>query len=196
MARFISLLQRFGFIGESINETEDSTAIDKSHLRDLPADCYYVTERVLLVPFPKPERAHFIAAFLNAQHAQHYMVWNLSERTYDSRLFGNQVLDFVFMGYPNPPLESIFAIFTSIKGWLDTDSKNVAVVHCQLTQARSQMVLACFLSWFSVYAKSPQQALEEVCGITRQSPNILFPSQRRYIGYINSVLMGERVRSR
>ena len=74
------------------------------------------------------------------------MVWNLSEHTYDANLFSGSVLDYVFVGYPNPPLEVIFGVCNSIKAWLDTDEENIAVLHCQATRARSFMIAACFLA--------------------------------------------------
>lgn len=35
-----------------------------------------------------------IAKFLNEQHGGHYMIWNVSEESYDYSLFNDQVLEY------------------------------------------------------------------------------------------------------
>lgn len=52
--------------------------------------------------FPTPVDA--VAAALARRHGGHFMIWNISEETYDYSLFENQVLEFKFPGHPAPPL--------------------------------------------------------------------------------------------
>ena len=163
----------------------------------LPSDVHYVTPRLLLMPFPDPDLLPSLALFLNTQFGKRYMIWNLSERTYDNAPFGGQVIDYVFVGYPNPPLDMLFATCTSIQAWLNTDPGNVAVVHCQATRSRSAMTLACFLAWTSQEFPSAMQALVKVCGTVGISEGkLLFPSQKRYMQYSEIILAGTMVSTR
>ena len=129
-----------------------------------------------------------IAGYLNTMYSKKYMVWNLSEHLYNSDIFNTQVLDFVFVGYPNPPLHEIFAIFNSISGWLDSDSDNVAVVHCQQTRARSYMIISAYLAWQNT--KNPIKFFQDIGG---DRSTRLFPSHYRYFDYIHQVVKGQRV---
>lgn len=168
---------------------------DKSTLSPgLPREVHYVTPRLLLMPFPEPDLLPTLALFLNTQFGKRYMIWNLSERTYDNAPFGGQVIDYVFVGYPNPPLDMLFATCTSIQAWLNTDPGNVAVVHCQATRSRSVMTLACFLAWNSQEFLSAMQALVKICGTVGISESkLLFPSQKRYMQYSEIILAGTMV---
>src|SRR5690554_3215373 len=82
-----------------------------------------------------------IADYLNEQHGGNYMIWNVSEESYDYSLFNDQVLEYKvpsrkptklssalasrnndrcmcgsqFPGHPAPPLGLLFKICTSIE---------------------------------------------------------------------------------
>ena len=73
------------------------------------------------------------SALLKKRFPDRFMVWNLSEKTYDYSYFEDQVIEFRFPGYPAPPMDKIFSICNSIHGWLQADPKNVAVVHCMVS---------------------------------------------------------------
>lgn len=78
-----------------------------------------------------------VAALLTERHSGHFMIWNLSEESYDSGLFENQVIEVKFPGFPAPPLGLLFKICTSIENWLAADTANVAVVHCMVCATTS-----------------------------------------------------------
>jgi hypothetical protein len=119
------------------------------------------------------------------------MIWNLSEHTYDVSFFDGQVLDNIFIGYPNPPLEAIFSILNSIKAWLDTDPDNIAVLHCQASRSRSLMIAACYMAWSGKDFSSPYSALQRLCSQLKLSQDaLMFPSQMRYLGYVDQVMKG------
>ena len=150
----------------------------------------FVTGRIILIPFPDELNTQRIAGYLNTMYNSRYMVWNLSEHLYRSDMFNGQVLDFVFVGYPNPPLSEIFSIFNSVSAWLESDTDNVAVIHCQQTKARSYMIISAYLAWQNL--KNPLNIFQQIGGpqVTK-----LFPSQYRYLQYIHKVIQGVRVRS-
>jgi len=165
------------------------------YLARLPSYMNFITPRIILMPFPTPEFRGQMSAYLNTHHNRKYMVWNLSEHSYEPEIFSAQVIDYIFIGYPNPPLEVLFALCNSIKAWLDTDIDNIAVIHCQATRCRSIMVLACFLAWNSSHFETCGAALDDLCkSLKLNKSELMFPSQFRYMGYIDRILNGERVR--
>lgn len=70
------------------------------------------------------------AYYLEAQHKDHYMLFNLAEETYDTILFHDRVMNYNLNGYPAPGLGLLVKICTGIESWLSSDPKNIAVVHC------------------------------------------------------------------
>ncbi|OMJ79974.1 hypothetical protein SteCoe_19893 [Stentor coeruleus] len=114
------------------------------------------------------------------------MIWNISEYPHPTNTFSSQTLDFIFVGYPNPPLSVIFSIFSSIQGWLKLDQDNVALIHCQATKGRSYMIMASYLTWTHEY-QSVIEAFRKLCSITQQHVDLL-PSQLRYMDYIQEIL--------
>jgi hypothetical protein len=82
------------------------------------------------------------------------MIYNLSERKYNVEYFNNQVTDFVFAGFPNPPLETFFIILKELDSWLNADDKHVAIIHCQPSMVLSSVRegVSCSLARMSHYA--------------------------------------------
>jgi len=193
MSRLISLLQKFNFIDDQITDPDSNDNVAVLTTQDtLPSNCCFVTPRILVTPFPTPELQEHIAGYLNTHFGRRYMVWNLGEHVYDTEMFNSQVLEFVFVGYPNPPLEAIFGVCNSMKGWLETDPDNIVVAHCQGNRSRSLMIVSCFLAWYTSDYPSPHLAFCEVAKNLKLSVDILFPSQNRYLEYFSRVINGEK----
>lgn len=73
-----------------------------------------------------------VAALLQKQHPNHFMLYNLSNRDYDFTKFGKDRVS-NWCGFPDhhpPPLALLFRIVHSIQEFLDEDEENVAVIHC------------------------------------------------------------------
>jgi tensin len=157
---------------------------------------HFITPRILVMPFPTEELIPSLATYLNSAYSRQYIIFNLSEYTYDPHPFHSQVHDHSFSGFPNPPLEALFSICTSIKTWLDTDLGNVAVLHCQGKQVRSLMVLALFLVWTSTEFSDVLKAVSRLGILLRCGEVQLQPSQLRYVQYSESVLHGVKVTDR
>lgn len=175
-------------------------------------DITYVHPRVIAMAFPvfkagdghagdaptKIQRGNsgkLAAQFLREVHGGHFMVWNLSEETYDYSLFGDQVMEFRFPGHPAPPLAMLFKLCTAMQSWLAADPKNVAVVHCMTGRGRTAVVAACYMAWLGAFS-SPMEALNEVC-VRRGSSleRLTVPSQRRYASYFTYMVDGVKPRS-
>jgi tensin len=108
---------------------------------------HYVTDRIIIMGTPSPRtvfaqsqpQTHAAATreFLDARHAGKYMLYNLSEQTYDYAAFHDHVIEFRFPGYPAPPLATLFSMCKSMHGWLRADAENIIVVHCQTVRLAS-----------------------------------------------------------
>jgi protein-tyrosine phosphatase len=73
-----------------------------------------------------------VAELLRTNHQNHYLIYNLSNRNYDTTKFEeNRVLK--WCGFPDhhpPPLFLLFKIVHSMCDWLRQDPENIVVVHC------------------------------------------------------------------
>lgn len=78
---------------------------------------------------------------------------NLSERRTDIGRLNPHVLDF---GWPEtlaPPLERLCSICKSIDSWLNSDPRNVVVVHCKGGRGRLAVVIAAYMNYTSICAR-------------------------------------------
>lgn len=139
-----------------------------------------------------------------------FLIWNLSEKSYNYSKFQNQVcllpslplltcakiLEFGFPDHHNPPLDLLFEIVLSMARWTQACSGNVAVVHCKVATAnvgknsshflqggkgRTGTVIACYLNFIGLFS-DPLEALE-FFGAKRSiiEKGVTQPSQRRLI---------------
>ncbi|CAI5727818.1 unnamed protein product [Peronospora effusa] len=166
----------------------------------------YITENIVAMGFPnmnlgtnrtllRDNPIDLVAMYLNGKHSGHYMIWNLSEETYDCTYFDNQVLEFNFPGHPAPPLGLVFKICSSIENWLQADDKNLAAIHCLTGKGRTGTVIACYLAWVGQFSNA-MESLEYVAEQRQTSvEKLTIPSQRRYIQYFNNVMEGVKPRS-
>jgi hypothetical protein len=74
MSMFISLLKKFNFIDEGVSESDQPP-----HLANIPRDVRFVTSRILLMPFPTPDRLDKLSDYFDTYYNGKYMIWNLSE---------------------------------------------------------------------------------------------------------------------
>ena len=125
-----------------------------------------------------------VATYLESKHSAKYMIWNLSESSYDTTPFGNQVIEYSFPGYPAPPLHVLFQLCTSIDSWLNADKDNVAVVHCATGRGRTAVVACSYLAWKGQF-ENVDEALKLFCAKRNTKPRaVLIPSQMRYLTYV------------
>eukprot|EP00742_Colponemidia_sp_Colp-10_P005471 GILJ01005846.1.p1 GENE.GILJ01005846.1~~GILJ01005846.1.p1 ORF type:complete len:443 (+),score=58.40 GILJ01005846.1:40-1368(+) len=188
-----SLKQTAEVVKRAAENASSKLAQSKTHadVAEPPAGFLYVTDRVLAMAYPSPNRIEKYSKFLLEAHGGKFMVWNLSEKKYNTALFDGQVIEFNFPGYPAPPLDLLFKICNSIKSWLNADPDNVAVIHCQSGKGRTAVVISCFLAWAGIKFAHPVDALNHFCTLKHASEeSILYPSHKRYLQYFASVLDG------
>ncbi len=52
---------------------------------------FYLTERIIIAPFPSADLIDQVADYLNEKHNNQYLIYNLSEHQYDNSYFNNCV---------------------------------------------------------------------------------------------------------
>ncbi len=150
-----------------------------------------IDPRLLIIPFPTREKTPYIAEYLESRYGSNYMVFNVSERTYDTKPFSDRVLNFNFPGYPCPPLAAMFLIFKQLDAWLSSSKDHVAVLHCQVTKARSGMVAAGYMCYSGGSHAGISAAFHQVCKAIGVEPqNLLYPTQQLYLKYIAEIFDG------
>jgi len=181
------------------NPTKPTTIkLTKADLNQL--DMIYVTENLIAMAFPREAQQlstsqdgnniDIVSTYLKKKHQGRFMVWNISEESYDYAKFNDQVLEYKFPGHPAPPLGLLFKICTSVESWLDADEQNVAILHCLTGKGRTATLMACVLAWIGEF-DSPIQALNYISQRRCTTVDYLtIPSQRRYIQYFSNMLDG------
>ncbi|XP_018418600.1 PREDICTED: putative tyrosine-protein phosphatase auxilin isoform X2 [Nanorana parkeri] len=151
-------------------------------------DISYITSRIIVMSFPAEGvdlgfRNHIedVRSFLDSRHLEHYTVFNLSPKSYRSAKFHNRVSECSWPVRQAPSLHNLFAVCKNMHNWLQQNPKNVCVIHCMDGRAASAVLVSamfCFCHLFS----NPIPAVQL---LNAKRPGIgLWPSHRRYIGYI------------
>mmetsp|Transcript_22115 Transcript_22115/g.32964 ORF Transcript_22115/g.32964 Transcript_22115/m.32964 type:complete len:569 (-) Transcript_22115:87-1793(-) len=156
----------------------------------------YINDHLIAMGFPHASASHLgspldnMSTYLNTKHPGKYMIFNLSERSYDTKKFHQQVMEFKFPGYPSPPLGTLLSILTSMHSWLDADPANVVVVHCLTGKGRTALIIASYLLWIGRY-KTAKKAISIVADKRRiPQSRLIIPSQLRYLAYFARVMEG------
>ncbi|XP_069088596.1 auxilin isoform X2 [Pleurodeles waltl] len=151
-------------------------------------DISYITSRIIVMSYPAEGvelgfRNHIedVRSFLDSRHLDHYTVFNLSQRSYRSAKFHNRVSECSWPVRQAPSLHNLYAVCKNMHNWLQQNPKNVCVIHCMDGRAASAVLVSamfCFCHLFS----NPVPAIQL---LNSKRPGIgLWPSHRRYIGYI------------
>ncbi|KAJ1401572.1 Tensin-type phosphatase domain, partial [Sesbania bispinosa] len=132
-----------------------------------------------------------VKSVLDMRHNEHYKVYNLCiEESYDPAHFYGRVETFPFDDNHVPSLEMIKAFCESVDSWLSQDPKNIAVIHCMAGKGRTGLMVCAYLTYCGM---SADEALQ-LYAIRRTTNNegVSIPSQRRYVGYWESLLSTPR----
>jgi len=158
---------------------------------DVGCEIHRVRAEILVIEFPSEEKIGRLTNVLNAEYGERMLIFNMSERQYNTALFKGEVVDVAFRGLPAPPLEMLMELCLSAHAWLTSDPEHVLVVHCFQGFSRSVAFLSCFLSFRGFYSH-PADALPDICskvGMEDDSTMVL-PSQRRYLNYFHQCQQG------
>lgn len=160
-------------------------------------DLSYITDDIIAMGFPSSgietlwrNSIDDVCALLKKYHQSHFMIWNLSGRSYDYQKFDNQILDYGFPDHHSPPLHVLFKIVLSMHSWLSEDPQNVAVVHCVGGKGRTGTVIAAFLMYSNPTQFPDAQSALNHFAQRRSSiqKGVIQASQIRYTDYFSSIL--------
>eukprot|EP00047_Mylnosiga_fluctuans_P005675 m.241967 g.241967 ORF g.241967 m.241967 type:complete len:731 (+) comp13941_c0_seq1:10-2202(+) len=162
-------------------------------------DLTYITPKVIAMSYPASgleatyrNKVDDVAQLLKAKHGEHFMVFNVSERSYDTAKFSNQVLDFGWADHLAPTLERLSSVCKSMGSWLDLDVRNVVVVHCKGGKGRTGVIIASYFLYAGLFTRA-EDALREFAvrrfGLhPRARVGVTQPSQRRFVYYFSQAV--------
>ena len=148
-------------------EAISKTIKDQKHSFNLshPSDCSdFLTEiyqKLYWMPFPEDDLLEKYSKLLNKEYGTRFRIWNISEYSYNPEPFNDQVYEYVYVGYPNPPLIEIYMVCKEIISWIDVSEDNIAIVHCQKSLIRSYLIFGCF-SYMIGECSNPSESLEMI----------------------------------
>ncbi|XP_073898889.1 cyclin-G-associated kinase isoform X3 [Castor canadensis] len=160
-------------------------------------DISYVTSRIAVMSFPAEgvesaikNNIEDVRLFLDAKHAGHYAVYNLSPRTYRASKFHNRVSECGWTARRAPHLHSLYTLCRNMHAWLREDPRNVCVVHCVDGRAASAVAVCAFLCFCRLF--STAEAAVYMFSMKRCPPGI-WPSHKRYIEYVCDMVAEEPI---
>lgn len=140
-----------------------------------------IIPRIYTLNFPSKEKIESLQKnFLQVKGE--YKIWNISEYTYNPKIFDNNVVDYCKPGYPNPCLQDFFIMFKEMSKWLDSNPQNLLFIHCQKNFSRTSLILICFL----FFLKHSQDFVEIQNFVFDKLNSSLLNNQKLYLKYIES----------
>lgn len=127
---------------------------------------FEIEPNLFYMVYPEGDLLAKYAKLLNLEYGQRYRIWNVSEYSYKTDQFNDQVFEYVHVGYPNPPLLDIFLICKEVLAWTNADSANVAIVHCQNHSIRSTLVFGC-IQFVKGESANPSEKMDAVAAVDR-----------------------------
>ena len=137
-----------------------------------------VVPRISTFQFPTKNRLPLIQEKIS-KFSNEYKIWNLSEYSYNPRVFDLNVIDYTRPGLPCPSFCDIIIIIEEITNWLKAESSNLAFIHCQDSFSRTSIILKCLLYYLS-YSRD----IEEISNIVdNKLKTKSVGNQKRYLIY-------------
>lgn len=128
-----------------------------------------------------------LLCFLNQKHGSNWRLFNLQAEKHgygDQDVYG-RVSHFPFHDHNPPPFELFPDIIMSLKQYLCSDTRNVAVLHCKAGKGRSGTVTCAFLmSNFKFSFEKATALFTETRMRSSFGEGISIASQRRYLRYV------------
>jgi len=187
-----TLRSTFNEISEKIQEVSHQMQEEyNATFSDISDILKPVSDRIFVMDFPDKIKAERLANKLNEDHPQAFLIFNMSEKQYDTSLFGGEVVDVEFRGLPAPPLYLLVSLVMSARQWLASNDAHVLVVHCFKGYTRSAVFLACYFMHATTLFGSFKEAMKHLCTKLRIPLSSIVSSQWRYLDYFEHCLSGE-----
>uniref|UniRef100_A0A7N8WIE4 Tensin 3 n=1 Tax=Mastacembelus armatus TaxID=205130 RepID=A0A7N8WIE4_9TELE len=162
-------------------------------------DLTYITERVITTYCP-PEctektylhNLHEIILMLQSKHGHNYMLINLSQKNEALTQMNHKVLDAGWVDRLAPNLDQIISVCTMLENWLQTNPRNVVVLHCRGGKGRLGVLVASYIHFTNMSASADLSldhfAMRRFCNDKLSA--LMTPSQKRYVWMLGSMLKG------
>lgn len=175
------------------------TVVSKDKIRfqegEYDLDLTYITDRVIAMGFPASgveatyrNDIREVSRFLKERHGTHFLVWNLTQRSYDYSMFDHQIKNAGFPDHHAPPLVHLFRTVRGISLWLAQDPRNVAVIHCLAGKGRTGTVISAYLQFCGLFDSAERSVRFFGCKRSVLEMGVQQPSQVRYVHYFANVL--------
>ncbi|XP_053539581.1 tensin-2 isoform X3 [Ictalurus punctatus] len=122
-------------------------------------DLIYITERIISVFFlPDLDEHHYrrnlkeVAAMLKSRHQEKFLVINLSEKRHDIYRLNPKVEEFGWPDLHAPPLDKICTVCKTMEGWLNSDPRNVIVLHCKGNRGKTGVIISAYMHFSKISA--------------------------------------------
>jgi len=151
-------------------------------------DLDYITPKLAVMSAPSDgiqssvglsNNVDVLSSYLNEQHSNSYIVFNLISKQYNTQKLNNKVLN---CGWPCkglPSLESLLQTSYKIIKWLEKSPKNAAIIHCHDGRQQS-VLLVCSLFILCNIFNNVEHSLAYF-NSKRQLLNKVSPSYRRFL---------------
>ena len=131
-----------------------------------------------------------IAEYLNKNHPNKYLIFNLSGIPYSSKdKFNNSVIDYFWPDHKAPPLYDIFNIIDQAYSFLKKDKENVICIHCLAGKGRTGTICCSLLLYGRLCANSEDaNNYFSYKRFKKLNKGVQEPSQVRYIQYFDQLI--------
>ncbi|KAL0232370.1 hypothetical protein PCE1_002711 [Barthelona sp. PCE] len=158
-------------------------------------DLTYISPKIIAMSFPASgiqslyrNKREEVARFLESNHKDSYMIFNVSEMHYAGEEFSHNVLEFSFPDHHPPTLELLFRICRTMDQWLKAAPQNVAAVHCKAGKGRTGTVISSYMLYSMMFGTAEQSMFYFAAKRNAAFNGVAKPSQRRYVCYCEEVL--------
>ena len=136
-----------------------------------------------------------IAEYLNKNHLEKYLIFNLSGIPYTSmgKFNDNSVKNYSWPDHKAPPLYDIFNIIFEAYRFLNKDTENVICIHCLKGKGRTGTI-CCSLLLYGKLCFSAEDANNffSLQRFKQLNKGVQEPSQLRYIKYLDQLIRNKK----
>jgi hypothetical protein len=121
-----------------------------------------------------------VCRFLTMKHGKSYMIWNLSEHTYDYKSFDNRIMDCPFPDHHAPPMDLLFSCLQTLDSWIRSAEDHIAVLHC-VPEDHEILTERGFMDLDAYKAATADGSVVRVAGYNKKTKQLLFEVPRRLV---------------
>ncbi len=105
-------------------------------------DLTYITDRIIAMAYPASDliektyrnSIEDVANYLEDNHAHHYLIINVSSRTYDYSFFKNRVKEYEWADHQTPPFSTLIQVAYDMYSYLAGNERSIQSISKMLWQ--------------------------------------------------------------